>query len=270
MFRFSSQPIIPSKFVFGVGNFGVLFNTVPTTGENGPSVLANDGGVSGQHVRVRIDSIDPTVTSLFVYENGSFISQGYGDWTYYDSKDGVENAELSTVTINQFSEDINIFIGTVLPSLQSSLNITNQTPSYSIAISDTLSSLQSTMSIVNGVPVSSVVINETLPSLAVGIQLVNVVPEHSLSIITQLPPLQSVIELSFEDGNTNINISEVLPALQSVMSITNTLPEFNVSVDSNLPSLFSSIVIINGDLVIKTNPKNLITIKSQSRFIQIR
>ncbi|QCQ57983.1 hypothetical protein Barba22A_gp132 [Rheinheimera phage vB_RspM_Barba22A] len=123
MFRFSNQPIVSSKFVFGVGNFGVLYDVVPTTGQNGAAVLLNDGGVNGDYVRLRIDSIDPTITSLFVYEDGSFESQGTGQWTYYYSENGIENPTLNTVTINPFVTDSNISIADTLPSLLSSISL---------------------------------------------------------------------------------------------------------------------------------------------------
>lgn len=246
MFRFSSQSIVPTKFVFGVGNFGVLFDSVPTTGENGASVLANDGGVSGQHVRLRIVDVAPTITSLFVYEDGSFISDGYGDWTYYDSKDGVENAELSTVTINPLVS------------------------SYDISIADALPSIQSSIGLVIGVPESDLSIITTLPALTSAIQMVNVVPEYTISIATSLPSLQSVMGVTYSEVSQGFSIVDILPALQSSITVTNVVPEYTLSIADMLPAMTSSISLINGDIITYVNPKNLVTLKSKSRFVQLR
>lgn len=270
MFRFSSQSIVPSKFVFGVGNFGVLFDSVPTTGENGPAVLANDGGVNGQYVRLHINSIDPTITSLFVYEDGSFTSDGYGDWTYYDSKDGFESAELSTVTINQLVDSFNISITDALPALVSSMVVSNDVLIFNIVISDVLPTLQSSMVVSTGAPVSNVSINTTLSALVSSMQLVNVVPECSLSITTPLAALQSSMGITYSEISYSIAISDTLASLQSSMSVENTVPEYTLNITNTLPAILSSMSLVNGDVVVYTNPKNLVTLKSKSRFIQLR
>lgn len=123
MFRFDNQQLIPTKYIFGVGNFGVLYDNVPISGENGASVLLNDGGVNGDSVRLRIVSIDPTITSLIVYENGAFESQGTGQWTYYDSVNGVEGVTLNTVTIHPFGSAHNVSVVDSLPSLLSTVTL---------------------------------------------------------------------------------------------------------------------------------------------------
>ena len=294
MFRFSNQPIVSSKFVFGVGNFGVLYDVVPATGENGASVLLNDGGVSGDYVRLRIDSIAPTITSLFVYEDGSFESQGYGDWTYYDSKNGVEDPEINTVTILQASTGSNVAISDtlpslasamvmtysalgssltisdVLPSLQSTVSITNVVPEYNLSVADSFGSLQSSMSLVNGVPSYDITIADSLPSLSSSVQMTNVVPTYGLSITDALPSLQSVMGLSFEDATPDITITETFASLQSTITLTNVVPTYTLEITDTFAALQSSVNIINGELTIHVAPQNLIYIKSKSRFITLR
>lgn len=270
MFRFSNQPIVSSKFVFGVGNFGVLFDDVPVTGENGPSVLLNDGGVSGQYVRLRIVDIAPTITSLFVYENGSFESEGYGDWTYYDSKNGVENTELSTVTINQFSSGSTMDIVSAFAPMQSSLSATNTLPEYNVSVASTFAALQSAVSIVNGVPVRNASIATTLPALSSSVQMVNVAPEYNLTVISSLPSLQSVLQASYSNAGTEIGVSSTLPSLSSSITITNVVPEYTLSISSSLPFMQSNVSLVNGELIVYVPQQNLIYIKSKSRLIYLR
>ena len=270
MFRFSNQPIVSSKFVFGVGNFGVLYDVVPTTGQNGAAVLLNDGGVNGDYVRLRIDSIDPTITSLFVYEDGSFEAQGTGQWTYYYSENGIENPTLNTVTINPFVTDSNLTISDVLPALSSSVTITNVVPEYNLSISDSFSPLQSSMSLVNGIPESSLSIATTLPSLSSSVSIENVVPTYSLAITTSLPSLQSTVGLSYEDALYDITISDNLPSLQSAITLENIVPVYTLEITDSFAALQSSVNIINGELTIHVAPQNLIYIKPKPRFITLR
>lgn len=291
MFRFSNQPIVSSKFVFGVGNFGVLFDVVPATGENGASVLLNDGGVSGDFVRLRINSIDPTITSLFVDENGAFESEGTGQWTYYSSKNGVENPELNTVTIvdpvnitmvDTFgalqssisvtveSLTFSISISDTLPALSGNMAMTNVVPEYNLSIMDILPSLQSTMNVVNGVPEYDVTIAETLPALSGSIIISNVVPSYSLAITDALPSLQSAIQISYDDAIPDITINETFASLQSTINLTNVVPVYSLEITDTFASLQSSVNVINGELIINVAPKNLIYLKSKSRFITLR
>ena len=270
MFRFSNQPIVSSKFVFGVGNFGVLYDVVPATGENGASVLLNDGGVNGDYVRLRIESIAPTITSLFVYEDGSFESQGTGQWTYYYSEDGVENPTLNTVTINAAGGVSNVTISDSFAALGSSITFTNVNPEYNLSVSDSFGSLQSSVSLVNGVPSYGITIADSLPSLSSSVQMTNVVPTYGLSITDALPSLQSVMGISFEDAIPDITITETFASLQSTITLTNVVPTYTLEITDSFAALQSSVNIINGELTIHVAPQNLIYLKSKSRFITLR
>ena len=292
MFRFSNQSIVPSKFVFGVGNFGVLFDIVPTTGENGASILLNDGGVSGDYVRALVTRW-PTNGSLFVYEDGSFEYTGTADsFDYTDYINGVQN-NTNLVTLSEPTTDSNISIADTLPSLISSLSLANEVAEYNITLSDTLpalsssvslenivpeytlnivdsfSALQSSMSLVNGIPEHSITIAETLPALSSSLQMTNVVPEYNLAVSTSLPSLQSAITLSYEDANSDITIAETFSSLQSSITLTNTVPQYTLEITDTFGALQSGMTIVNGELFIHVNPKNLITIKSKSRFINL-
>lgn len=294
MFRFSNQSIVPSKFVFGVGNFGVLFDDVPTTGENGASILLNDGGVSSDRVRALV-TVWPIHGTLFVYENGSFEYTGNGDtdsFVYTDYINGVANNN-NTVNLLTPLSDSNILISDTLPSLLSSMSLVNAAPEYNVSIndgfaslqsaitiesivpeytisvSDSFGALQSSMSLVNGIPEHTITIVETLPALSSSLQMTNIVPEYSLGITTSLPSLQSAISLTYEDANPDIAIIETLGSLQSSITLTNIVPQYTLEITDTFGALQSGMTVINGELVINVNPKNLITIKSKSRFINL-
>jgi hypothetical protein len=99
--------------------------------------------------------------------------------------------------------------------------------------------------------------------------MTNVVPEYNLLVATSLPSLQSAITLSYEDANSDITISETFSSLQSSITLTNTVPQYMLEITDTFGALQSGMTIVNGELFIHVNPKNLITIKSKSRFINL-
>lgn len=75
--------------------FGILFENLPSTGENGGSPLLNDGGVNGDEVRWELLT---NSASAIIYEDGSFES-GVGTFTYRSFVNNVAVGDF-TVTIN--------------------------------------------------------------------------------------------------------------------------------------------------------------------------
>jgi len=81
---------------------GILFDNLPTTGENGGSPLLNDGGVNGDEVRWELLTASGVTLTEF-NENGSFASSGIGSFTYRSYINNVAVVPDFTVTINSAS-----------------------------------------------------------------------------------------------------------------------------------------------------------------------
>lgn len=75
--------------------FGILFENLPATGENGGSPLLNDGGVNGDEVRWELLT---NSANAIIYEDGSFESD-VGSFTYRSYVNNVAVGDF-TVTVN--------------------------------------------------------------------------------------------------------------------------------------------------------------------------
>jgi len=295
MFRFSNQSIVPSKFVFGIGNFGVLFDDVPTTGENGASILLNDGGNSGDRVRALITSW-PSHGTLFVYEDGGFDYVGNGtpdSFTYTDYINGVEN-NSNTVNLEAIATTVNISITDTLSSITSSMDIgytpqgsnvtisdilstittdmqtTSTVPEFNIGIVDTLNSVTTSMSVTNGIPQSNLSIVSTLSSVVSSVSIENVVPQYQIDIISSLSSVQTLMEVSNTDPDRSISITSNLSPIITTMGITNVVPEVNLSIVDTLNSVSTTMYVVNGELFVHVAEQNKIYLKSKSRKIFLR
>lgn len=81
-------PLISGKTLLGVTSLGILGSQVPLSGEDGPSLLANDTYISTDEVRILILTSPPG--ALYVYEDSSFVYNGPGgSGTYEFYKNGV-------------------------------------------------------------------------------------------------------------------------------------------------------------------------------------
>lgn len=291
MFRFSNQSIVPTKFVFGVGNFGILFDDVPTTGENGPSILLNDGGVSGDRVRALVTRW-PINGTLLAYEDGSFDYQGTADsFDYDDYINGAVN-NSNTVFLNEAAINISITdtlnsvtssmdigytpqgsgitISDNLPSITTNMQVTSIVPEFNIGVTDTLSGITTTMGITNGIPNSNIGIVSTLSSIVSSVSIENVVPEYQIDIISSLNSVQTLMGVSYIDPNRSIGIADNLSPITTTIGITNVVPEINFSIVDALNSVSTIMSVVNGELITHVAEQNKIYLKSKSRKIFLR
>lgn len=79
--------------------YGILFENLPTTGEQGGSPLLNDGGVAGDEIRWKLLSTTGDLVVDFFTEDGRFGSTGIGTATYQRYKNNVPDAEVWTITV---------------------------------------------------------------------------------------------------------------------------------------------------------------------------
>lgn len=75
--------------------FGILFENLPTDGDQGGSPLLNDGGIEGDEVRWELLTND---ANAVIYEDGSFESE-VGTFTYRTFINNVASGDF-TVTVN--------------------------------------------------------------------------------------------------------------------------------------------------------------------------
>jgi hypothetical protein len=104
--RIDSTSIVPGKTVIGVRGLGVLGAVVPSTGDNGPSVLWNDIALPADNnveVRAAIQSF-PSAGVFAMDETGAFSFTGApnGSYTatYYYMRAGVQTGPLNTIYLS--------------------------------------------------------------------------------------------------------------------------------------------------------------------------
>lgn len=101
--RVGSGSLISGAVVVGNPGLGVLGSTVPSTGDNGSSILYNDLSLpadASKEVRANITTW-PSSGTLFVYEDGSFEYSGSSDtFAYQLYVDGVAVGSPVQVTLS--------------------------------------------------------------------------------------------------------------------------------------------------------------------------
>ena len=95
---------------------GILFENLPTTGENGGSPLLNDGGVNGDEVRWELLTASGVTINEF-NEDGSFASDGIGSFTYRSYINNVAVVPDFTVTVNSESETVDASVAVTMPQM---------------------------------------------------------------------------------------------------------------------------------------------------------
>lgn len=78
--------------------FGILFENLPTTGEQGGSPLLNDGGVTGDEIRWELISTSGDLVVDIFTEGGVYSSTGIGSAVYQRYKNNIPDAETWTIT----------------------------------------------------------------------------------------------------------------------------------------------------------------------------
>lgn len=103
--------------------YGILFENLPSEGENGASPLLNDGGVNGDEVRWELLSQTGLTVDQF-NEDGSFATTGTGSFDYRSYINNVAVGDF-TVTVNAASETFTqtISAGIPIPSAASVVTI---------------------------------------------------------------------------------------------------------------------------------------------------
>lgn len=91
--------------------FGILFENLPSAGENGASPLLNDGGVNGDEVRWELLSQTGLTVDQF-NEDGSFATTGTGSFDYRSFINNVSAGDF-TVTVNSANVSISIESGSI-------------------------------------------------------------------------------------------------------------------------------------------------------------
>lgn len=95
---------------------GILFESLPTTGENGGSPLLNDGGVNGDEVRWELLTASG-VTMLEFNEDGSFASDGIGSFTYRSYINNAAVVPDFTVSVISYGAPVSVDVSVNMPQM---------------------------------------------------------------------------------------------------------------------------------------------------------
>ena len=183
--------------------YGILFENLPATGENGASPLLNDGGVNGDEIRWELVGVGGDLTVVKFYEDCSAHTQGIG---YYDYE-GFINNESSGVfrsTVNSAS-----------PTVQSTINASIPKPTASASISITPAPIQSAIAASIPKPTISALINiASVGDVSCVISASIPKPTVSASINVQSAPVSVTISASIPKPVASIQMftgNQVIP-----------------------------------------------------------
>ena len=101
--RIDTNPLIAGAAVVGTPGLGVRAETIPSSGDNGPSILYNDIALpadAGKEIRAQVTTW-PSGGALDIGEDGGFTYTGpSGSFRYQLYVDGVAVGAPATVTLN--------------------------------------------------------------------------------------------------------------------------------------------------------------------------
>ena len=90
-----------SALTFHDGRLGVDITEVPASGDDGPSIMANDGLSAGKEYAPVLVTPPANATYFFLYDNGAFEYEGPGDvFTYQLYEDGVAVGSPTSVSVS--------------------------------------------------------------------------------------------------------------------------------------------------------------------------
>lgn len=145
---------------------GILFDNLPTTGENGGSPLLNDGGVNGDEVRWELLTTSG-VTLIEFNEDGSFASDGIGSFTYRSYINNVAVVPDFTVTVKSESGIVDASISTTMPQMavSTALQFDVEVASTTVALTMPQMAVSATTDLIVNNSVSAVAV--TMPQMLV-------------------------------------------------------------------------------------------------------
>lgn len=172
----------------------------------------------------------------------------------------------SAINVQYTTLNRSVQIVSTLPRLNSAVNSTYEANTFNINVSGGLPSLSSSVGIL--VP-SDVAMNSTLPALNSSVIVSTDSLTRNINIVGSLPSLSSGVGITYQVAERSISISSALPPLSGDLRLLNTPLDRNIGIISDLPSLNSSVVVTGENVILPINPRNLISIKIKSNFINI-
>lgn len=147
---------------------GILFENLPATGENGGSPLLNDGGVAGDEVRWELLSASGVTLNEF-NEDGSFVSNGIGSFTYRSFVNNVSVGDF-TVTINSAAQALTAAVNFTMPQMSVSVQAEHDSQVVVSSVAFTMPQMQVLAAGNTIVPVFDADVLFSMPQMVVSAQ----------------------------------------------------------------------------------------------------
>ena len=180
--------------------FGILFENLPTTGEQGGSPLLNDGGVAGDEIRWELISTSGDLVVDIFTEGGAYSSTGIGSAVYQRYKNNIPDAETWTITAQSAGSGTAVAINWPLFSV--AISQQSEVPQYSsdIAISWPIFSVAVSQSYVEpDPPAAGTNVSIAWPMPSVSISQSSTVPDYISNSLIAWPMFSvSILQGEFE------------------------------------------------------------------------
>jgi hypothetical protein len=199
---------------------GILFQNLPTEGDQGGSPLLDDGGANGDEIRWGPATVTSGAIAVTLFEDGSFESTGgAGGFSYTWWRNGVAQDDQAVIISSADAIDATVSF---------------TMPQFAVAVIAEATA-----------PGNSATINFAMPQFSVAATASTTAPVIDATVSFTMPQFSVAVSAETESPTSGATVSFTMPQFTVAVSAESTVPEISATVAFTMPQF--SVQVFSGE-----------------------